>query len=190
MEFPFQWGQKHLYFVKSCLRKTLLKISTPPKKHNIFAFSHIGILCFKDCNECKESPKNLERHILSNGPHLVSPQVAQKVTKIQNEPTVEPYFWSLIDCHPVEGCIWKHWIVTIRCRGVGILHRLVSWWLRFPGLRVRPRVSGEDHRQWLPGPVQRPAQQEQQEHPLHRKQLHLRQWPPRHGQEPRCCCRW
>ena len=41
-------------------------------------------------------------HILSNGPHLVSPQEAQKVTKTQNEVTVEPYFWSLIDCHPVN----------------------------------------------------------------------------------------
>ena len=41
-------------------------------------------------------------HILSNGPHLVSPQEAQKVTKTQNEVTVEPYFWSLIDCHPVS----------------------------------------------------------------------------------------
>ena len=102
MDFLSNEDKKNLYFVKSCLRKTLLKISTPPKKHNIFAFSHIGILCFKDCNECKESPKNLETHILSNGPHLVSPQEAQKVTKTKNEATVEPYFWSLIDCHPVN----------------------------------------------------------------------------------------
>ena len=31
----------------------------------------------------------------------MSPQEAQKGTKTQNEATVEQYFWSLIDCHPV-----------------------------------------------------------------------------------------
>ena len=72
------------------------------KNTNIFAFSHILIICFRDCIEYKKSSKNLERHILSNGPHLVSPQEAQKVTKTKNEATVEPYFWSLIDCHPVD----------------------------------------------------------------------------------------
>ena len=102
--WTFQWAQEHLHFVISCLRKTQLKIYTPLKRKknaNIFAFSHICILCFHNCIEYKESPKNLERHILANGPHLVSPQEAQKGTKTQNEATVEQYFWSLIDCHPV-----------------------------------------------------------------------------------------
>ena len=49
----------------------------------------------------QEITLNIEKHILSNGPHLVSPQQAQKVTKTENEVTVEPYFWSLIDYHPV-----------------------------------------------------------------------------------------
>ena len=78
-----------------------MPISTPLIKPHFFACSHICILCFQDCIEYKKSRKNLVRHILSNGPHLVSPQEAPKVTKTQNEATVEPYFWSLVDCHPV-----------------------------------------------------------------------------------------
>ena len=106
MEFPFQLAWEHLYFVKSCLNKNQLKISIPPKKHQYFyIFTHLYPLLPR-LYWIWGIPKILERHILSNGPHLVSPQEAQKITKTQNKVTVEPYFWSLIDCHPV--CITTH----------------------------------------------------------------------------------
>ena len=45
---------------------------------------------------------NLEKiRILSNGAHLASPKYALKVTRTKIEVTVEEYFISLINCHPV-----------------------------------------------------------------------------------------
>ena len=45
----------------------------------------------------------LERHILSNVPHLVCLQYSQKVSRTENEVTVELYIISLIYCHPVNA---------------------------------------------------------------------------------------
>ena len=57
--------------------KNKVKDTNPSKKEQktqIYASSHICVPCFLDCIDCKESTKNFERHISSNGPHLVSPQ--------------------------------------------------------------------------------------------------------------------
>ena len=71
------------------------------KNVQICASSHICILCFQGCIDCKESTKNFKRHISSNGPHLVSPQKAKKFSKTQNEVTVKPYIISFFYRHPV-----------------------------------------------------------------------------------------
>ena len=71
------------------------------KNAQICASSHICILCFQGCIDCKESTKNFKRHISSNGPHLVSPQKAQQFSKTQDEVTVKPYIISFFYCHPV-----------------------------------------------------------------------------------------
>ena len=104
---------------------------------------------------------------------------------------VQQKWTSLTIISQVRFICLEHFIenTTPRFWWIHPLQSLVSRWLWIPSLWVRPRVSGEDHRQRLSGPVQWPAQQEQQEHPLHREQLHLRQWPPWDGQEPRRCCR-
>ena len=81
------------------------------KNVQICASSHICILCFQGCIDCKESTKNFKRHISSNGPHLVSPQKAKKFSKTQNEVTVKPYIISFFYRHPVcVGYIfcWSH----------------------------------------------------------------------------------
>ena len=75
------------------------------KNVQICASSHICILCFQGCIDCKESTKNFKRHISSNGPHLVSPQKAKKFSKTQNEVTVKPYIISFFYRHPV--CIYE-----------------------------------------------------------------------------------
>ena len=84
--------------------KNQIKDADPSKKEKnaqICASSHICILCFQGCIDCKESTKNFERHISSNGPHLVSPQKAKKFSKTQNEVTVKPYIISFFYRHPV-----------------------------------------------------------------------------------------
>ena len=72
------------------------------KNVQICASSHICILCFQGCIDCKESTKNFKRHISSNGPHLVSPQKAKQFSKTQNKVTVKPYIISFFYRHPVD----------------------------------------------------------------------------------------
>ena len=71
--FTFLSPQKHSQ--PTCLRETL-------QKH-------------------EKGSQTPDRHILPNGPHLVVPQQAYKVTRTQNQVTVESYFMSLISRHPV-----------------------------------------------------------------------------------------
>ena len=103
----FSMSTRTSTFCQILPEKNLIKDFNPLKKEEnppIFLHFHTSVFCASKTIyiEYKESPKNLERHILSNGPHLVSPQEAQKVTKNQNQATVRPYLWSLIDYHPVN----------------------------------------------------------------------------------------
>ena len=109
--------------------KNQIKDADPSKNEKnaqICASSHICILCFQGCIDCKESTKNFKRHISSNGPHLVSPQKAKKFSKTQNEVTVKPYIISFFYRHPVFS-INQAWHMTCMRQNNPLQRHFTAW---------------------------------------------------------------
>ena len=77
---------------------------TPPKNKkihkNLCLLTYLYPLLLR-LYPIKEIIQNLEKHILSNGAHLVSPHWAQKLVKAPIGVTVKPYIISFFYRHPV-----------------------------------------------------------------------------------------
>ena len=80
----------------------------------------------------------------------MSPQQAQKVTKTENEVTVEPYFWSLIDYHPVFilfAQVLLYHYYTIYC--IGEIFYLEEMEFQYTLTQLSPPQTSRMESKWI-----------------------------------------